>query len=649
MPKVADYNQMATEIIQQLGGKGNLTFVNHCATRLRVNVKDMSLVSEENLKKIQGVLGVSLVPADNEVQVIVGQVIEDVYGAVEKQVGNLSGGQTKSGKKGILGGFANFLMMMAGIMSPIIPPLIAAGLLSVMMLIMEWCGVAADSSTITILTNLQQSVFYFLPIYVAYTAAKKFDTDPVIAMVLGAFLVYPGWVDMVTEGTAAGETFTSYFGIPTMLNTYNSSILQSVLAVWVMSKLDKWLKKVLPVNIRHVLKPLLLLLIMSVITLPFLAPLGAFVTNYIYAGMVWVRNTVPWLGVFAIILFSTTVGVFMPGFHMALMPIAIQSIADVGYDDLINIWFYCCTLTPAFMSLAVGLKTKNKNLKDIAFPASLSAFFGISEPFVYGINYKMPKIYLATMITELTTGLLSGILGLKSYGFGAYSLTNVLLFLGPDKDWANFRNALIVLAVMAVMSFLLCWAFKWDDSVYEDPEEAAAAAAVGASMVGMETPAKSNSVSEEEHPITGDAALASPCKGTYVAMKDIADPAMAQGALGTCFGVKPSDGTITSPLSGTVNSVAPTKHAITIYGDNGEQVMVHIGLDSIKLNGAGLQTFVKAGQRVRKGDRIASIQKAMFASENVDDTVVTILLNSKDYADIQVDGSATDVITAKAR
>lgn len=625
MSNNSNFDTLATTIITLLGGKENLEFVNHCATRLRVNVRDLSRVNQDGLKSTKGVLGLSVQETSKEVQVIIGQTIEDVFSAVQKQVGDLKGSKrTSSSGKGILGKFANFLMMMAGIMSPIIPALLAAGLLGVFILVLQWCGMAADSSTITILTNLQQTIFYFLPVYIGYTAAKKFDTEPVLAMVLCAFLVYPGWVDMVNTMTAEGQTFTSYFGIPTMLNTYNSSVIQPVLAVFVMSKIDVLLKKALPVSVRHVLKPFLLLLIMSAITLPLLAPLGAFITNYIYAGMVWVRNTVPWLGVFAIILFSSTVGVFMPGFHMALMPIAMASIADAGYDDLINIWFYCCTLTPAFVALAVGLKTKNKNLKSIAFPASLSAFFGISEPTVYGINYKMPKIYGVYTVTALTAGLVSGIFGLKSYGFGAYSLTNVLLFLGPEKDVSNFIHALIVLAIMAVMSFVGVFATKWDDSIYGEDDDDTPVALPGTT---------------DEMVVTGDASIAAPAEGTYVAMKDIQDEIFSSGALGTCFGMKPSNNVITSPVTGIINSVAPTKHAITIYGSNGEQVMVHIGLDSVKLNGMGIRTFVKPGMKVRTGEKIAEYKKAMFETEGIDDTVITILLNPDAYKSVVVDDS----------
>lgn len=618
-----NYDEMATEIIEKLGGKDNLEFLNHCATRLRANVKDLDKVDQEGLKKINGVLGLSIAKVDNEVQVIVGQVIEDVFLACTKQVGDLgTGGSKKTEAKGILGKFAGFLMMMASIMSPIIPALLAAGLLSVFMLILQWCGMASDSSTIAILTNLQQSVFYFLPIYIAYSAAKKFDTEPVLAMVLCAFLLYPDWNTMVSTLTAEGQTYTSYFGIPTMLNTYNSSVIQAVIAVWVMSKLDKWLKKVLPVSIRHVTKPFILLLVMSIITLPIIAPLGAFISDYIYAGMTWLRATIPWFAVAAIIIFSSTVGVFMPGFHMALMPVAVQSIAETGYDDLINIWFYCCTLTAAFIALAVALKSKNKNCKEVAFPASLSAFFGISEPTTYGISYKMPQVYLASTITAVVSALVAGFFGLKSYGFGAYSITNILLFLGPDKDWSNFYCALIVLAVMAVLSFVLVFAFKWDDSIYgEDDEDSK----VIDGMTGKAEIAKE---------VAGKAVLASPCAGTYIPQEKINDSVIAEGALGKCFGIKPSNGNITSPVSGVINSVAPTKHAYTIYGNNGEQVMVHIGLDSVKLNGVGLQALVKVGQKVRVGDPLVKYQPKMFETQGIDDTVVTFLLNSNEYSSV---------------
>ena len=607
-----NYDQMASKIIEKLGGKDNIAVLNHCATRLRVDVNDASAVDTAALEKVNGVLGVEL--KGNQLQVIIGQTIEDVFQAVTKQVGNVA--KTSSAPKGnqtLLQRFAGFLMMMGGIMSPIIPALIASGLINVTLLILQWLGVDTTSTTYVMLNGLAQAVFYFMPIYVAYSAANKFGTEPVLAMVLAAWLLYPDWVAMAAEGG-----FTSYFGIPTLLTTYNGSVLQIIIAVFVMSKLDTWLKRVLPESVRHFLKPFILLILMSIITLPIIAPLGGLITDYIYAFVQGVRNVAPWAAVPAIILLSLTLGVFMPGWHMALVPIALASIADVGYDDLVNIWFYACTITPAFMALWVAIKTKNNNLKQIAFPASLSAFFGISEPTTYGITYKMPSLYGVFAASSLITGIYAGIVHLKCYGFGGYALTNILLFLGPNGDTPNFIKALIGVGIMAVVTFIGVNLVKWDDSIYSDEDE-----------------------DENDNPVTdgivsGTATLIAPVEGEFVAQENINDSLIAQGALGKCFGIKPSDGTIKAPISGTINSVAPTKHAITIYGNHGEQVMVHIGLDSVNMNGAGLQTFVKAGMKVKAGERIASYSKGMFDNSGIDDTVVTFLLNSDAYQNVTI-------------
>lgn len=470
-----NYEEWASKIIELVGGTDNLTNITHCATRLRLNVKDESAVDAEKLGKLEGVLG--LENRNGQVQVIVGQIVEDLYNATAKQLeGKVKlGGEVEAGPgehKTILERFAGFLLMMSSVLSPVIPALIAAGFITCLLLILQLCGVMDPASSTYVIANaLAQSVFYFMPIYVAYTSAQKFGTEPVLAMVLAAWLIHPDWVSLVNAGSETG--FSSYFGIPTLLSTYNGSVLQVVLAVWVMSKLDNWLKKVLPNSVRHFLKPFLLLFLMSLITLPLFAPLGGLLTNYIYAGLVWIRNTVPWLAVPAIIIFSSTVGTFMPGFHMALIPIALQSLAEVGYDDLINIWFFCCTITPGFLALWVALKTKKNKLKQYGFTSSVSALFGgISEPTTYGIIYKMPVLYGVFFASALITSIYAGIVGLKCYGFGGYSLTNILLYMGPNQDTANFVKALIGVVIMAVITFVGVWVTKWDDSGYTDEEDA---------------------------------------------------------------------------------------------------------------------------------------------------------------------------------
>lgn len=616
MSKTQNYQQMAQAIIKGLGTKANLVNINHCATRLRVVVKDSANVHSSDIQKIPGVLGLEV--KDDQVQVIVGQIIEDLFLEVEKQAqvagSSISG---KKEKKTIVTLFSNFLQLMAGIMSPVIPSLIAAGFLTCLLLLLNLgFGLKSTNSTYIILNNLAQSVFYFLPVFVAYTSAKKFDTEPVLAMLLACFLLYPDWVAMAAKGG-----YTSYFGIPTLLTTYNGAVLQIILSVWVMSKFDKLLKTYLPLSVRHFLKPFLLILMTSVITLTLTGPLGGLFTDYVATFINYIRIHASWAAVPAIVIFSFTIGMLCPGFHLALIPIATTSLAASGYDDLINIWFFCCTITPGFIALAVGLKTKKRSLREIAYPASLSALFGgISEPTTYGISYKMPKVFLCSAVTSVVTALYAGIVHLKCYGFGGYSLTNILLYMGEHGDNENFMKALIGVGIMAVLSFLLVFLIKWDDSEYGDEDEKAVSTALAKAVLGA------------------------PAKGEFVAQADLPDAVFAKGSLGSCFGIKPSTGEVYAAVSGTVNSIAPTKHAITIQGADGAEVMIHIGVDSIKLTRNEIQVLVEPGQAVKAGETIARLDLDAFQKQGIDDTIIAILLNSSAYQQITADSTAQVLI-----
>lgn len=613
MSKKLDFHEMATLIITGLGEKDNIVNLNHCATRLRVVVKSGAKLNGDALKKIDGVMGVEV--HDEQVQVIVGPIIEDVFLAVEKQVKLTNSSVSKNKeKKTIVNRFTDFLLLIAGIMSPVIPSLIAAGFLTCLLLLLNLVfGLESTNSTYIILNNLAQSVFYFLPVFVAYTSAKKFDTEPVLAMLLACWLLYPGWVSMAAEGG-----YTTYFGIPTLLTTYNGAVLQVILSVWVMSKFDSFLKSVLPVSVRHFLKPFLLILLTSVITLTLTGPLGGLFTNYVADFINFIRTYASWAAVAAIVIFSFTIGMLCPGFHLALIPIATTSLATVGYDDLINIWFFSCTITPGFIALAVALKTKNSNLRGIAYPASLSALFGgVSEPTTYGISYKMPKIFFCGVITSVVTALYAGIVQLKCYGFGGYSITNILLYLGENGDTTNFVKALIGVGIMAILSFVLVFVTKWDDSVYKDEEDEQADAIINLAKTEIHAPAK----------------------GNYITQEDIADHVFAKGTLGRCFGIKASSSEIYAPINGVINSIAPSKHAITIQGDEGAQVMVHIGIDSLKLKGDEINVLVEKGKRVLAGEMLATYDQEAFQQQGIDDTIIVILLNSDEYKEVTADQS----------
>lgn len=437
----AEMPALAEQIVKCLGGKENVARINHCATRLRVNPVDMEKVDKDGLKRLHGVIGIDSSKA--ELQIIVGAIIEDLYLEVEKITGNGGGAVADDvpfWKKRPSEIFSNFLLLMAGCLSPVIPALIASGLLATVLTIMTLVlhVDASTSSTYSILYNLSQTVFYFMPVLVAYTSAKKFGTEPVLAMVLACFLLYPDWV------AGADGSFTHYFGLPVLRATYNGAVIQIILSVFVMSLLDKWLKKVIPEAARHFVKPFALLLLMSIITLTVTGPLGGLLTNYIYAFVEAVRSVAPWAGVPVIVLLSTTIGLIAPG----------------------------------FISLAVMLRTKKSLLRQTAFSCCLSSLLGgISEPTLYGICYKMVRPYYAYLITALSTAVLAGLLHLKCYAFGGYSLTNILLYLGPNLDYANFRNALLLVGFMLIMSFITVNLIGFDDSCYEETAVAAQDAA----------------------------------------------------------------------------------------------------------------------------------------------------------------------------
>lgn len=356
---------------------------------------------------------------------------------------------------------------MAGIMSPVISTLIIAGFFSLILTLgTSFFGLDATTSTYAILYNISQAPFYFLPIMCAYTSARKFNVEPPMAMLLAGILLYPGWETLVSVGSESG--FVSYFGIPVYLCSYASSTLPIVLSVWVMSKVDGVLKRVIPSVIRYFLKPVCLIFIMSIITLSLTGPLGYLITDYIAVGINFIRETVPWLTVPAIYLFSVTLGVFCPGFHLALIPIATTNLTTLGYDDVINMWFFSGTTVPGFTALWFSLKTKSIKGKNIGIPATISALFGgISEPTTYGILYKVPVLYIVNIFAGFVLAVYNGIVGTKAYAYGAYYLTNLPLFYS-ESDPGNLYKAIIGIVIVAVITFLGVMFIKWE---YVDDEE----------------------------------------------------------------------------------------------------------------------------------------------------------------------------------
>ena len=635
-----DYNKMSKEILQYIGGKDNLTSVNHCATRLRLGIKSTENIDKKKLTQIEGVLGVEII--SNQVQVIVGQIIEDLYNAFGQVAGfsgarNVENKQSVKKRKNIGTLFVEFLELVAKIMAPVIPALICAGFFSLIIIVAQMLfHLKTTDSTYIILNSLGQTALYFLPVMVAYSSAKQFDTDPILSIMLACFLLYPDWNNLVAKGSATG--FTSYFGLPVHLQTYNGQVVQIILSIWIMSLLDRWLKKIIPNSIRYFLKPVSLLLLMSIITLTLTGPLGGLFTNGISTFIEFLRKTVPWLTVPAIYTFAMTVGVFMPGFHLALIPIATQNLSTLGYDDIINIWFMAGTLVPGFVALWVALKSKNIKGRNISWTAAISALFGgVSEPTLYGILYKMPVLYAVDFVTGLILSIYNGIVGTKAYAYGAYYLTNLLLFYNA-KDPNNLIKAIGGIVLVAIVSFIGVWFTKWSWNDDAKVDQMSLKSIFNRKKSDNDTNRSNVSHKFKEAKQLSNLKsdiVSAPVIGKIISQSEIRDHAFSSGSLGSCFGVKPESDDIYSPIDGKVNSIAPTKHAITIKGDHGDEVMLHLTLDSMKLQPNDISVLIKSGDQIAQGQKIAVLHREQLKKRELDDTVIVVLLNSSKYKNVK--------------
>lgn len=620
MAKV-DIKMMATQIVELVGGKENISSISHCSTRLRLYIKDDSKMNIEKLKKIKGVIDV--VKATDQYQIIVGQIVSELcdevrdhYGIGEKKVKDDSKGKKGKGVKGVIG---RFLELLAGCMSPIVPALSAAGFIKVLLILATMSGLLSTTdSTYKIFYFVSDAVFYFLPVLVAYTSAKRFDTNEVLAMVLATAVLHPDWLAMV----AAGKPL-NVFGLPVTLITYSGSILPIILSVWIMSKLDKVWDKIIPSVVKGFLKPLLTVITMAVIILVVTGPSGIIVGRYLAIGVMWLSNNIGFLAVPVLTFFGAWIG--LTGMHLALIPIAIQSITSVGYDSLILIWFLCFTVSAGAVALAVSLKTKNRNLRSLAIPAAISGLFGgISEPTTYGISLKMKTPFYANIFGSTVAATFAGVVHLKAYVFGAFSLTGLPSYFGTVNNQTNFRNAIITVAIDIVVTCIAVWVLGFDDSIYNDDEK------------DIPEDSKAKEVSDSE--------VFAPTTGKFVPASKIDDDVFSSETLGRIFGIKSSDGKIVSPIDGTISVVFQTKHAIGITSNSGAEILIHVGIDSINLKGQGLENFVKEGDQVKIGDLLLKYDKTVFEKNNIDDVTIVMFSNSDSFGKVKINNDSRDVI-----
>lgn len=443
-----DYKEMAQRIFDATGGKGNVTRVFHCATRLRFELKDVAAADLKTIQAVPGVAGTNV--AGNQLQVIIGPDVAQVFQEVDKIAGLGSDeGDAPEKKEGVI-------EVIAGIFTPVIPAIIGGGMVkAILALLVAFSLIDKTTQTYSILALIGDAPFYFLPFLIAYTSAKKFHASAPISMALAGVLMYP------TLSTLAGDSGSlAFMGIPVVTATYSASVIPIILTVLVQSYLERLLEKIWK-PIRAFLKPTLSLLIMAPVMLIAIGPLGTWCGNLLASGLLWINSVVAWLPPVLMGAFSPLI--VMTGMHYSLIPLAISQVTTLGYITIDLPGMLAANVAQGGAALCVAVKTKSLKLKEIAASSGLTAVLGITEPAMYGVNLKLKRPFYAVMIGGACGGLFAGFSGLKAFAPGAPGLASLPIFIGGDDPMGNLVKALITLAIAFVVSFVATWFLGFED------------------------------------------------------------------------------------------------------------------------------------------------------------------------------------------
>ena len=466
-----DYASLTNSILEEVGGLDNVSGLFHCATRLRFRLKDKSVVQPERIESIPGVLGT--VDDAVGIQVVIGNDVKKAYTTLVEQhpdVAELSGGAVEDGAEepqqaNIV---KRLLNMLSAVVGPVIPLIMCSGLISALLVVLTtWGGLSQESSTYTLLNMVGTGALYFLPVFVAYTSAKRFGCDIMTSVFLGALLISPTLVGMVD----AGE-FVDLFGLPVKTGNYTSTLIPAILTIWVYSHVEKLVDRIVPDAVKFVFRPLVCLLIMLPVMLCVTAPLGNYAGGLLNSAMTAINDAAPWASVLVVGCLAPLL--VLTGMHLALIPLIMTSFATVGYDNMLFVAFIGMNFSQFGVALACFLKSKNANLKALSLSCAVTAFFaGVTEPTLYGICVRMKRPLVATWLACIVNAVFCAVCSVKVFQFGAPSFFTMPIFLNPDGTMGNFYFAIAAAAISIIVAFVATWALGFDDSVYGEQKAAA--------------------------------------------------------------------------------------------------------------------------------------------------------------------------------
>lgn len=598
----------ARAILEHVGGAANVASLHHCSTRLRFTLADDSQADEAALKATPGVIGVVL---GTQTQVIVGSGVNDYFREIEKirtGSGTRAAARVDSAtpKLTLQRAGSVFMDFVVGVFTPIIPAVAGAGIFKSFLILAVALGwLQTTDQTYQVLTAIPDAVFFFLPLLVTYTAAKKLDVNIPLALGIVGLLVFPTFAGLLTQ-----EGGVALFGLAVPAIAYNAQVFPPILAVLLLAVVERFARRISPSVISTFLVPLICFVVVAPATIFLLGPLGFFLGTLLTGAMLWLYGTLGWIAV--ALMAAALPFIVSVGMHKAFIPPTVATMASAGKESFYLVASLAHNLAEAGSSLAIAVRTKNKTLRGTAISSGISAFFGITEPALYGVTLQNRRAIVSVVIGAFVGGSYLGIAAISAFALVSPGAASISMFIDMTNPW-NLLHAVIGALVAMVTSFIVSLVI-WKDSD-------SATVRLLEQQAGTSTPAAAGAAGEIVAPMTGE----------VIALDKVDDPVFSGGILGPGVAIRPTDGEVRAPISGTVSSLLPSRHALGILGDDGLEVLVHVGLDTVRLEGAPFTAHVAQGDRVEAGQRVLTADLAAIEAAGLDITTPVVVLNGDAY------------------
>lgn len=618
------YEKLAQDIVVNVGGKENVSGLVHCITRLRFTLKDESMAQDETLKNMDGVI--TVMKSSGQYQVVIGnhvpEVFEDVCKILDLENNSGESEPPKKQKKIDL-----LIDTVSGIFQPILGIMAACGMLKGFNTLFATLHLYSETSGGYLVINAAgDALFTFLPLFLGYTAAKKFGLKPMIGLALGAAMCYPGIQgSAIAEGAKplytllngtmfASPVYVDFFGIPIISIDYTGTVIPIILTVWFAAKCEKFFNRYVPDLVKFFFVPMLTLLVALPVAMIVIGPIATFASTFISEFTLMIRSFSPLLA--GAIVGATWQILVIFGIHWGFIPVYINNIMTLGYDNVM-MPFFACTFATSAVVLGIYFKTKDKKLKQMAIPNFISGIFGVTEPAIYGMLLPLKKPFIISCIAGGIGGAFYGHFNFRKFimgGMGIFELPNMM---NPDGSMGNIIVALVGIVISMTVGFLLTIIF-YKEPVIESNLDG---------KVTRETTTETNEVKET--------ILFSPLNGKVIPLEEVKDAAFSSGALGEGIAILPESGELYAPINGTVVALFPTGHAIGLSTDSGVEILIHIGMDTVSLEGEGFKTSVSVGDKVVRGQKLIDFDKDAITSAGYDIITPIVITNTQDVLSIK--------------